>query len=396
MCYKTHMPPKTRRALADFIFEFPSQTTDSERLEVVEQLQEKLVAHGLDNHFAIRNHANSSKLYLKAKGTVSKATALNKLSKRLGTSINEAQLYDILRTDISNVPIVKMLNVYTKDLESELADAEDQYNAFESHEETSVSSPIALSATSPIWTPGARTVPNYTRTDPTDTIRRWEHMMKISQAFLSEPGGVTSPRLISQAFLSEPGGVTSPRLISQALLSEPGDDEYDYDSSYSSDSDDSDSKDSDDMISDDSDDDAHSDFTLDDDSDDSDDDTQSSAKNRVVDNAEMRTLAGEPETTQQRDLAIQVAKAIAGTSSFTKKDTEYKNGKPKPLSELMRMARVTSLWPVLSEFQKDQYMQTTGVLANDRHYIARNVQFGVPIRKKRPFVQNAQGKIIYV
>ena len=373
------MPPKTRRALADFIFEFPSQTTDSERLEVVEKLQEKLVAHGLDNHFAIRNHANSSKLYLKAKGTVSKATALNKLSKRLGTSINEAQLYDILRTDISNVPIVKMLNVYTKDLESELADAEDQYNAFESHEETSVSSPIALSATSPIWTPGARTVPNYTRTDPTDTIRRWEHMMKISQAFLSEPGGVTSPRLISQA-----------------LLSEPGDDEYDYGSFYSSDSDDSDSEDSDDMISDDSDDDAHSDFTLDDDSDDSDDDTQSSAKNRVVDNAEMRTIAGEPETTQQRDLAIQVAKAIAGTSSFTKKDTEYKNGKPKPLSELMRMARVTSLWPVLSEFQKDQYMQTTGVLANDRHYIARNVQFGVPIRKKRPFVQNAQGKIIYV
>ena len=77
MCYKTHMPPKTRRALADFIYEFPSQTTDSERLEVVEQLQEKLVAHGLDNHFAIRNHANSSKLYLKAKGTVPKATAFS-------------------------------------------------------------------------------------------------------------------------------------------------------------------------------------------------------------------------------------------------------------------------------------------------------------------------------
>ena len=176
------------------------------------------------------------------------------------------------------------------------------------------------------------------------------------------------------------------------------DDTYFYQSDDSDDTslDDSDSEDSDDMISDDSDDDAHSDFTLDDDSDDSDDDTQSSAKNRVVDNAEMRTIAGEPETTQQRDLAIQVAKAIAGTSSFTKKDTEDKNGKPKPLSELMRMARVTSLWPVLSEFQKDQYMQTTGVLANDRHYIARNVQFGVPIRKKRPFVQNAQGKIIYV
>ena len=120
------------------------------------------------------------------------------------------------------------------------------------------------------------------------------------------------------------------------------------------------------------------------------------AFNRAVDNAEMRTTAGEPETTEQRDLAKRIAKAIAGTSSFTKADTLDKNGKPKPLSELMRMARVTSLWPVLSELQKDQYMQTTGVLAHDRHYIARNVQFGAPIRKKRPFVQNAQGKIIYV
>ena len=116
----------------------------------------------------------------------------------------------------------------------------------------------------------------------------------------------------------------------------------------------------------------------------------------VVDNAEMRTIEGEPETTEQRDLAKQIAKAIAGTSSFTKQDTLDKNGSPKPLSELMRMARVTSLWPVLSDLQKDQYMQTTGVLANDRHYIARNVLIGAPIRKKRPFVINAQGKKIQV
>jgi len=116
----------------------------------------------------------------------------------------------------------------------------------------------------------------------------------------------------------------------------------------------------------------------------------------VVDNAEMRNINGELETTQQRDLAKQIAKAIAGTSSFTKEDTLERNGNPKPLPELLRMARVTSLWPVLSELQKDQYMQTTGVLANDRHYIARNVLIGAPMRKKRPFVQNAQGKIIYV
>ena len=110
----------------------------------------------------------------------------------------------------------------------------------------------------------------------------------------------------------------------------------------------------------------------------------------------MRTVAGEPEATEQRELAKRTTRAIAGTSSFTKADTLDESGKPKPLSELMRMARVTSLWPVLSELQKDQYMPTTGVLANDRHYIARNVLIGAPIRKKRPFVQNAQGKIIYV
>ena len=120
------------------------------------------------------------------------------------------------------------------------------------------------------------------------------------------------------------------------------------------------------------------------------------AFNRAVDNAEMRTIDGEPETTEQRDLAKRIAKAIAGTSSFTKADTLDKNGKPKPLSELMRMARVTSLWPVLSDLQKDQYMQTTGVLANDRHYIARNALIGAPIRKKRPFVINAQGQKMQV
>ena len=38
----------------------------------------------------------------------------------------------------------------------------------------------------------------------------------------------------------------------------------------------------------------------------------------VVDNAEMRTIDGEPETTEQRDLAKQIAKAIAGTSSVYK------------------------------------------------------------------------------
>ena len=116
----------------------------------------------------------------------------------------------------------------------------------------------------------------------------------------------------------------------------------------------------------------------------------------IVDNAEMRNISGVAETAQQRRLAEQIAKAIAETSSFTAQDTLDSNDKPKPLSELMLMARVTSLWPVLSDLQKSQIMDTPGALANDRHYIARNVLIGAPIRKKRPFVQNAQGKLIYV
>ena len=234
--------------------------------------------------FAIRNHANSSKLYLKGKGDVSKATALNRLSERLGESINEAQLCSILRADMSNDPIVKNIVPGTKDLETELAEADDQHNAFEDEETSSASeaiacattpiaqrreasSPIArrqFSATSPIWTPGARTVPNYTRTDPTDAIRRWEDIMAPSM----------------EGKRGEAGGVGD------------SDEEYDFDGYFSSDSDDSDSEDSDDTISDDSNGDAHSDFTLDDDSDDG-----AQTFNRVVDNAEMRTIDGEPETT---------------------------------------------------------------------------------------------------
>ena len=199
---------------------------------------------------------------------MSKVIALNRLSERLGESINEAQLYSTLRTDMSNDPIVKSIVSDTKDLETELAEAGDQYNAFEPHEGTSVPSPIArrrFPATSPIWTPGARTVPNYTRTDPTDTIRRWEDITtRLMEGQRGEAGGVMGP----------------------------GDDEYDFDGYFSSDSDDSDSEDSDDTISDDSNGDAHSDFTLDDDSDDG-----AQTFNRVVDNAEMRTIDGEPETT---------------------------------------------------------------------------------------------------
>ena len=107
----------------------------------------------------------------------------------------------------------------------------------------------------------------------------------------------------------------------------------------------------------------------------------------VVDDAEMRNISGEPETKDQRELARQIANAIAGTSSYTKSDTLDSNGKPRPLSELMRMARVTSLWPVLSQLQREQIMDTPGVLANDRGYIATNVLVGTPIKRKRQFVQ---------
>ena len=116
----------------------------------------------------------------------------------------------------------------------------------------------------------------------------------------------------------------------------------------------------------------------------------------VVDDAEMRNISGQPETNDQRDLARQIANAIAGTSSYTKDDTLDGNGKPRPLSELMRMARVTSLWPVLSQLQRDQVMDTPGVLANDRGYIARNILVGTPIKRKRQFVQTASGELIYV
>ena len=50
----------------------------------------------------------------------------------------------------------------------------------------------------------------------------------------------------------------------------------------------------------------------------------------VVDDAEMRNISGQPETTDQRELARQIATAIAGTSSYTKSDTLDSTGKPRP------------------------------------------------------------------
>ena len=115
-----------------------------------------------------------------------------------------------------------------------------------------------------------------------------------------------------------------------------------------------------------------------------------------IDDAEERYTMGQEESPEQRNIAKQLASAIASTSAFDKSDTLDESGRPKSISELMRMARVTSLWPVLSELQKDQFNETTGVLANDRHYISKNILLPNPLPKKRPFVQTANGTILFV
>lgn len=117
---------------------------------------------------------------------------------------------------------------------------------------------------------------------------------------------------------------------------------------------------------------------------------------KEIDEAEVNYIMDLDETKKQREIAEQLASAIATTSAFEKEDTLDESGRPRPISELMRMARVTSLWPVLSELQKSQFRDTPGVLAHDRHYIAKNVLLAAPLKRKRPFVQTASGNIIYV
>ena len=116
---------------------------------------------------------------------------------------------------------------------------------------------------------------------------------------------------------------------------------------------------------------------------------------REIDAAEESYVMDVAETEKQRKIARELAAAIATTSAFSSEDVVDSNGQPRPVSELMRMARVTSLWPVLSELQKAQFRDTPGVLANDRHYIAQNVTLAAPIKKKRPFVQTVSGNLLY-
>ena len=117
---------------------------------------------------------------------------------------------------------------------------------------------------------------------------------------------------------------------------------------------------------------------------------------KEIDAAEVKYLMAEDETKRQRKIAEQLASAIATTSAFAKEDTLDESGNPRPISELMRMARVTSLWPVLSELQKSQFRDTPGVLAHDRHYIAKNILLAAPLKRKRPFVQTANGSIVFL
>ena len=117
---------------------------------------------------------------------------------------------------------------------------------------------------------------------------------------------------------------------------------------------------------------------------------------KEIDEAEVKYLMDENETKRQRKIDEQLASAIATTSAFAKEDTLDESGNPCPISELMRMARMTSLWPVPSELQKSQFRDTPGVLAHDRHYIAKNTLLAAPLKRKRPFVQTANGSIVFL
>ena len=88
--------------------------------------------------------------------------------------------------------------------------------------------------------------------------------------------------------------------------------------------------------------------------------------------------------------AKNIANLLRNHTAYTAADL-YENGRRRPLSELVAMARYSSIWPLLSDLERQQIHNINGVLAHGRSYISREVIPVPPLRQATTFVVTSDG-----
>ena len=95
-------------------------------------------------------------------------------------------------------------------------------------------------------------------------------------------------------------------------------------------------------------------------------------------------------------MAAHLAKLLANSTAFDAADLYDVNGNRRSLDTLVKMSKVSGIWNLLTDTEKNGLTASTGQLESGRNFIAREAIYAEAIPKAEVFVINAQGKKIKI
>ena len=87
-----------------------------------------------------------------------------------------------------------------------------------------------------------------------------------------------------------------------------------------------------------------------------------------------------------------LSRLLVDHTPYTSDDLLDDNGQRRPIQQLLAMAKASPIWLMLTDEEKSQITQSTGVLANDRGYIPSDAPRGVALPRRAQFVLTATGQ----
>jgi hypothetical protein len=97
------------------------------------------------------------------------------------------------------------------------------------------------------------------------------------------------------------------------------------------------------------------------------------------------------EPTDGADFAKKLGDLLRSSTAYTTADLYDDRGNRRSLPELLAMARYSSIWPLLSDVEKEQLSETSSALAHGRPYLSRPVIAAPPLRRASRYVVTSDG-----
>jgi hypothetical protein len=95
--------------------------------------------------------------------------------------------------------------------------------------------------------------------------------------------------------------------------------------------------------------------------------------------------------TDDADFAKKLGDLLRSNTAYTTADLYDDRGNRRSLPELLAMARYSSIWPLLSDIEKQQLSDTSSALAHARPYLSRPVIAAPPLRRASRYVVTSDG-----